>query len=238
MEPHSGIEFTLVPAGRFTMGSPPGEPGREPQEVPHEVVISRAFYLGTFEVTQQQWERVMGSNPSWFRSCGPECPVERVSWYDVQSFIARLGALSAHRFRLPTEAEWEYACRAGTTTPFNTGRNLSTAEANYDGEAPYDGAPRGLYRRSPIRVGRFAPNGFGLHDMHGNVWEWTQDWSCPYPAEAVTDPVGACPSGLKVIRGGSWYFDANSARSALRYTHRPQDSGFSLGFRLVRPVEG
>jgi formylglycine-generating enzyme required for sulfatase activity len=178
----------------------------------------------------------MGSNPSWFQRCGPRCPVERVSYLDVQRFIARLSHLGGQRFRLPTEAEWEYACRAGTTTPFSTGAQLTTAQANYDGEGPYAGARRGAFRRTPTAVGSFPPNPLGLHDMHGNVWEWTDDWHCPYPPGDAMDPKGSCVTGFKVIRGGSWYFDANSARCALRYTHRPQDSGFSLGFRLVHPA--
>ncbi len=233
-EPLTGMQFTLVPGGTFTMGSPPAEPGREPQERQHAVSLSRAFFLARHEVTQGQWRQVMGSNPSWFGACGPDCPVERVSWYQVQAFIGRFAALAQQRFRLPTEAEWEYACRAGTTTPFDTGTNLSTAQANYDGEGPYDGAPAGAFRHTTTPVGSFAPNAWGLYDMHGNVWEWTQDWHCPYPAGPVRDPVGSCQTAFKVIRGGSWYFDANSARCALRYTHRPQDLGFSVGFRLVR----
>ena len=235
-DPLTGLQFNLVPAGEFTMGSPAGELGRGAQETQHDVRISRPFYLGRYEVTQRQWQRVMHSNPSWFQQCGPECPVERVSWYQVQQFIGRLNRLSAQRFRLPTEAEWEFACRAGTKTPFNTGKNLTTSEANYDGEGPYDGFAPGLFRRSTVKVGSFSPNALGLYDMHGNVWEWTQDSYCAYPEGPVTDPQGNCPNPLKVIRGGSWYFDANSARCALRYTHRPQDLGFSLGFRLARPV--
>jgi len=236
-EPHARMTFALVPSGRFTMGGPVGELGREAQELPHEVAISRPFYMGIHEVTQQQWQQVMGSNPSWFRDCGSDCPVERVSWQQVQAFIARLNRLSSQRFRLPTEAEWEFACRAGTATPFSTGADLTTVQANYDGEGPYGSSPPGRFRRTTTAVGSFPPNAFGLHDMHGNVWEWTQDCHCPYRAGSVIDPVGACATDFKVIRGGSWYFDANSARCALRYTHRPQDSGFSLGFRVVRPMD-
>ena len=154
--------------------------------------ISRPFYLGITEVTQGQWAAGMGDHPSWFRGCGADCPVERVSWHQVQAFLGRLGKLSRHAFRLPTEAEWEYACRAGTTTPFHPGATLSTDQANFDGEGPYGDAARGRFRRSPTRVATFAPNRFGLHDMHGNVWEWTQDWHCPYPASSAKDPLGSC----------------------------------------------
>ena len=216
------------------MGSPPGERGREAEETAHSVTISRPFYLGATEVTQGQWERVMGSNPSHFRSCGPGCPVEEVSWYDVQAFIARLDSLTSRRFRLPTEAEWEYACRAGTTTPFSTGSDLTPEQANYDAEGSAHAASPVAFRRSPAPVASFAANAFGLFDLHGNVWEWTSDDHCPYPGGPVADPVANCSSEEKVIRGGSWYFDRDSARCALRYTHRPQDRGPSLGFRLAR----
>jgi len=234
VEPWSGIRFRLVPAGRFLMGSPPAEIGREPQEAQHEVVLSRPLYVGETEVTQGQWRRVMGTSPSWFRACGDDCPVERVTWYDAQAFAARLSRLAHRTVRLPTEAEWEHACRAGTTTPFSTGASIDTAQANYDGEGPYAGAPPGRFRRAPVPVRSFPPNAFGLYDLHGNVWEWTSDWLCPYPTGTVTDPRGAaCATDFKVIRGGSFYFDAASTRCALRYTHRPEDRGFSLGLRVV-----
>jgi formylglycine-generating enzyme required for sulfatase activity len=159
-----------------------------------------------------------------------------VSWFDVQRFLVRLSGLSGHRLRLPTEAEWEYACRAGTSGAFSTGAALSAEQANYDGRYPLPGGPAGRYRGAPVPVRSFAPNALGLYDMHGNVWEWCQDEFCPYPAGPAVDPVGRCGATLRVIRGGSWAFDADSARCALRYTHRPQDSGYSLGFRLVRPL--
>lgn len=233
----TSMVFVRIPAGRFPMGSPPEEPGHQANERRHEVILSRSFYLGAYEVTQGQWRQVMGSNPSQFPSCGPDCPVETVSYYDVQRFIRRLEALSSKAFRLPTEAEWEYSCRAGTTTPFNTGANLTSDQANYDARYPYPGFPPGVYRAHPTPVGSFAPNAWGLYDMHGNVWEWTADDNCPYPPGPVRDPVGRCGAPKKIIRGGSWYFNADSARCALRYTHRPQDSGFSLGFRLVHPLD-
>jgi sulfatase modifying factor 1 len=156
-----------------------------------------------------------------------------VNFQEVQVFLRRLNAQAAGGFRLPTEAEWEYACRAGTTTPFSTGMNLTTDEANVHGSYPYaDGKP-GVYRGGPTPVGSFAPNAWGLFDMHGNVWEWCQDWHCPYGG-SVTDPLGQCPSNLRVLRGGSWAFGADSARCALRYTHAPGDRGPSLGFRVAR----
>jgi formylglycine-generating enzyme required for sulfatase activity len=233
VEPVTGMEFVRVPAGRFLMGSPPGEPDREEQERPHQVTITRAFHLGRYEVTQRQWRAVMVTDPSWF--AGDGLPVERVTWNDVRRFLERLEARSAgSRFRLPTEAEWEYACRAGGTAAYHTGDALSLAQANILPPAGAGGA-----RGRTARVGSYPPNAWGLFDMHGNVWEWTADEHCPYAEGAATDPLGRCGAALKVIRGGSWYFGADSARCALRYTHRPQDRGFSLGFRVVRePSDG
>jgi formylglycine-generating enzyme required for sulfatase activity len=239
VEPVTGLALVEIPAGRFVMGSPPSEPGRNADEVPHTVTIGRPFLLGRHEVTQHEWRVLMNTSPSAHGGCD-ECPVERVDSFDVQAFLDALNrtavrsenpVLRRARFRLPTEAEWEYACRAGTTTPFSTGRNLTTAQANYNGRFPYPTFAPGQYRGHPTAVESFAPNAWGLYDMHGNVWEWTSDGYGPYGA---AQPGGA--DTKKVIRGGSWYFDANSARCALRYTHRPQDRGFSLGFRVAADV--
>lgn len=227
----AGIEFIRVPAGSFTMGSPESESGREPQETPHLVHLTRAFYLGKYEVTQAQWTRVMGTNPSEFADC-PSCPVERVSLRDVDDFIRRLNEQGGPGYRLPTEAEWEYACRAGGTEPFGHSASLSSRDANIDGAYPYN-APKGGSRNRTTSAGYFAANDWGFFDMSGNVWEWTADRHCAYPAGEVTDPIGSCENDYHVIRGGSWKFDGNSARCGLRYTHRPQDLGPSLGFRLA-----
>ncbi|MFZ0429583.1 MAG: formylglycine-generating enzyme family protein [Acidobacteriota bacterium] len=236
-EPVTGIEFLYVPPGSFRMGSEREVPGRQADETAHEVTLTRGFYLGKYEVTQQQWITVMEHNPSQFQDCGLRCPVETVSYLKIREFIDRLQVRSpGNRFRLPTEAEWEFACRAGTDTAFSTGNHLSTDQANFDGRFPYADQPPGTYLGSPSPVGSYPPNPWGFYDLHGNVWEWCADWYAPYPAGALTDPGGPAQGELHVIRGGSWYFDANSARSALRYTHRPQDDGFSLGFRLVREV--
>ena len=228
----SGIELVLLPADRYTMGSPLDTKGREPQEVLHEVTLRRPFYLGRTEVTQQQWQQVMGTNPSHFAAC-PRCPVERVTFDDVAAFVDRLNHAGGPRYRLPTEAEWEYACRAGGSAPFGHQSSLGTGDANIDGRFPYD-EPVTAESTGTTEVGRFPANPWGLFDMSGNVWEWVADEHCPYPQTGVTDPIGACGSPYRVIRGGSWKFDGNSARCALRYTHRPQDRGYSLGFRLAR----
>jgi formylglycine-generating enzyme required for sulfatase activity len=224
------MAFVEIPAGTFVMGSPALEPGREAQERQHSVTISRAFWLGAYEVTQAEWRRVMGVDPSHFASPGGSLPVESVTWHDVHTFLDRLTARSpGHTFRLPTEAEWEYACRAGSTSAYNIGSTLTRTDANISPSADMPIEARG----QTMNVGSFRPNAWGLYDMHGNVWEWTDDDRCPYPDGPVTDPRGACGGPVKVIRGGSWYFAADSARCALRYTHRPEDKGFSLGFRAV-----
>jgi len=212
--------------------------------VMHDVEITRPFLMGQHEVTQHDWRIVMGTAPSHFSACGPRCPVENVSFDEVQQFLAKLNAHVAPpqskapslRYRLPTEAEWEYACRARTTGPFSTGENLTTAQANYNGRFPYASfLPPGEFRQKTTPVGSFPLNPWGLADMHGNVWEWTADWYGPYgeTSSSNIDPRGPARGEKRVIRGGSWYFDANSARCGLRYTHAPQDKGFSLGFRVA-----
>jgi len=239
-EPITGMPMVELPAGRFTMGSASSEAGRNPDETIHDVELTKPFLLGRYEVTQEAWRMVMGTTPSHFSSCGPRCPVENVTFHDVEQFLARLNereaaATNALRYRLPSEAEWEYACRAGTTGPFSTGENLTTDQANYNGRFPYASFAAGAFRQRPMPVGSFPSNRWGLADMHGNVWEWTADWYGPYPEgdRANVDPHGPERGQKRAIRGGSWYFDANSARCALRYTHAPQDRGFSLGFRLA-----
>ena len=220
-----GMEFAWVPAGIFKMGSPEGEAGRDGDEVQHGVRISQAFWLGKYEVTQREWEAVMGSNPSHFKSCGARCPVERVSWNDVQEFIRRLNEResgSGNEYRLPTEAEWEYAARAGTT---------GARHGELDSIAWYDGNSGGTHR-----VGQKRANGWGLHDMLGNVWEWTADWYGDYPSGLVTDPRGPSTGSDRVFRGGSWF--AWNVRSANRLYDSPGFRGYDdiagVGFRLVR----
>ncbi len=239
-----GEMFIELPAGRFTMGSAGSELGRNADETLHDVTITKPFLLARHEVSQQEWRTVMGTTPSTFGNCGPRCPVESVTYEEVLRFLQKLNEKSrlaatpdapALRYRLPTEAEWEYACRAGTTGPFSTGEHLTTADANYNGKFPYASASIGENRQRPVPVGSFSLNPWGLADMHGNVWEWTSDWYAPYQESESDniDPHGPLAGETRVIRGGSWYFDANSARCALRYTHAPTDKGFSLGFRLA-----
>lgn len=231
-DPVTEQRFRLLGPATFTMGTPGDEPLREMQERQHPVQITRAYYIAETEVTQALWTRVMGENPSEFAACGPACPVERVNLFDVERFIARLNAGGPRRYRLPTEAEWELACRGQSDLPFGNRRGLSSYDANINGHYPYQ-APLGPHRRTTTPAGHFEPNWAGLYDMSGNVWEWTADEYCPYPDGASIDPLLVCQSDRHVIRGGSWAFDGGSARCGVRYTHRPQDSGHSLGFRLA-----
>jgi formylglycine-generating enzyme required for sulfatase activity len=227
------MEFVRIEPGSFDMGTPLDEPMREPQEVLHRITLTRPFHLGRFEVTQAQWEAVLGENPSQFQDCGDDCPVENVSYLEIEKFLGAFESLSGERFRLPTEAEWEYACRAGGTSIFGIGDRITSEAANFDGSDPYPGTAVGPYLIRPTPVGSFPPNAWGLHDMNGNLWEWTEDDHCPYAEGPAVDPLARCGSELRVIRGGSWYYGPDSARCGLRYTHRPVDDGPSLGFRLV-----
>ena len=228
-----GIKFVLIPAGTFMMGSPVDEPARKQDELQHKVTLSKPFYLQTTEITQGQWKRIMGNNPSAFKNCGDDCPVSMVSWFDTQEFIKKLNEMEkTNKYRLPTEAEWEYACRAGTSTTFFTGKCISADQANFDGNHPLPGCPKGQYRETPLRVASFSPNAWGLYDMHGSLWEWCQDWFDNYPAEAVIDPKGPASGDAKVVRGGSWNHFAMFMRSAFRGAEVP-DGEHCIGFRLV-----
>ena len=216
------MEFVRVPAGEFLMGSTSEEAHSREQPVTR-VRISRAFELGKHEVTQADWEAVMGSNPSSFDECGGDCPVENVSWDDVQEFIGRLNALEGEaRYRLPTEAEWEYAARAGTSGDRYAG--------DLDAIAWYSENSGG----STHAVGQKAPNAFRLHDMLGNVFEWVQDRYGGYPGGSLTDPRGPGSGGYRVVRGGSWYFNAGACRASTRYELEFGYRDYALGFRLLR----
>jgi formylglycine-generating enzyme required for sulfatase activity len=203
------LEFAHIPAGSFMMGSPEDEQGRRVDERQHKVTLTKDFYIQKTEVTQAQWKAVMGNNPSTFKGCD-DCPVETISWNDAQEFIKRLNKLDGRgrKYRLPTEAEWEYAARAGTTTPFAFGKCLSTDEANYNGNYPLKGCPEGEYRQKTIPVASLKPNAWGLYDMHGNVWEWCEDWYGDYPTKPVVDPKGPERGSARVLRGGGWILDA------------------------------
>jgi formylglycine-generating enzyme required for sulfatase activity len=236
-EPTTGLAFVLIPAGEFTMGSPASEPGHQADERLHRVRLSTPFYLSTHEVTRRQWDALMSSTSPVAADPPADTPIVNVNWFEARRFIDRLNDTGQGRFRLPTEAEWEYACRAGTRSAYAFGETLSTDQANYNGRFPLPGQPAGQDRGALTRVGSFSPNAWGLYDMHGNVWEWTEDPYCDYAGDGV-DPSPTFAGPLKVIRGGSWRFNADSARSALRYTHPPADRGDSVGFRVVLHTAG
>jgi formylglycine-generating enzyme required for sulfatase activity len=229
------FDFVLIQPGTFLMGSPPDEPERYDDEKQHRVTIARPFYMQATEVTQGQWRAVMGSNPSSFSDCGDDCPVDQVSWEDAQQFIRKVNEITGKNHRLPTEAEWEYAARAGTTTPFYTGTCLGTNRANYNGEYPLPGCANGEYRKKTLPVGSFSPNPWGLYDMHGNVGEWCQDWYGEYPSQAVTDPAGPTSGSARVLRGGGWRSFGRLCRAASRFQAAPSLRIANDGFRLVRP---
>ena len=229
------------------MGSPSSEPMHENDEAPHEVSIvivnldiykgtysssSRNYYMGKYEVTQAQWQAIMGNNPS-FRTDSPSCPVENVSWSDIQAFIQRVKDKTGKTYRLPTEAEWEYACRAGSAMSFSTGSCLDGSQANYDASKPYKNCTKGASEGQTIAVGSFSPNDFGLHDMHGNVSEWCADWYGAYGKNSEANPKGANSGKYRVIRGGSATDEAAKCRSAARSNSSPNKRYNSVGFRLV-----
>jgi formylglycine-generating enzyme required for sulfatase activity len=218
------------------MGSPDTEPDRHSDEGPQRRVTLRAFQLGQTEVTQGLWQAVVGSNPSRFKACGRDCPVEQVSWDDAQTFIQRLNQLTGQRFRLPSEAEWEYAARAGTMTAYPWGSQASRDHANYGQEQCCGGLAQGRDRWvETAPVAQFPANAFGLFDLHGNVAEWVQDCGGPYhwaPNDGGAVDAPSCSS--RVLRGGSWVNRSLVLRSALRSGGAPVEREWSTGFRIAR----
>ena len=233
-----GMEFVYIPPGTFVMGSPPKEYGHDLTERQHVVVFTKGFYMQTTEVTQGEWKAIMGSNPSYFLNCGDDCPVENVSWYDAQEFIERLNEREGTtRYRLPTEAEWEYACRAGTETPFANGGTITKETLFVNPSLGQMGWYYSNSEEATHSVAQKRPNAWGLYDMHGNVWEWCQDWMAQYPFEVSTNPKGP-PSGLsRVRRGGSWQEYPVFCRSAYRGSSHPKTKSPSIGFRLVMDLK-
>ncbi|MGD0091475.1 MAG: SUMF1/EgtB/PvdO family nonheme iron enzyme [Planctomycetota bacterium] len=249
------IGMILLPAGEYVMGSPHSEEFREKEEYPHYVRLARPFYIAVTPVTQAQWLAVTGENASKFKGAADshQRPAERVSWDDVQKkFLPKLAPLAspAWEFRLPTEAEWEYACRAGTETPFCFGQSISMAKLNCKADRTSGNDWKWLYSQdliNPLKerqetspVGAYAPNAWGLYDMHGNVWEWCADWYDPafYQNEHQVDPLCAVPGDGRVLRGGSWNYSARYCRAACRYHNAPDSRNFSIGFRIVCAMTG
>jgi sulfatase modifying factor 1 len=227
-----GMEFAWVPAGTFLMGSPETEKEREKNETQHRVMLTKGLYLGAHPVTQASWRETMGNNPSNHQ--GDDLPVEQVSWDDCQAFLQKLSERDGHAYRLLTEAKWEYACRAGTTTPFSFGETISTNQANYDGNYPYGKGKTGVFRTKTTAVNIFPANAWGLYDMHGNVFEWCADWFGEYPQGDVTDPHGPEAAEMRVLRGGGFLNLASDVRSAYRVGYVPSNRDSTVGFRAVR----
>lgn len=231
----SGLDFIAIEPGCFLMGSPITELERVDDEIQHKVCITKPYLLGKHEITQGLWEAIMGSNPSHFEKCGARCPIENVSWDDVQVFIEKLNKKTGLKFRLPTEAEWEFAARAGTTTAFSFGDNINTSQVNYDGDHPYKGKQIGRDRKTPVAVGSLPANPWGFHEIHGNVWEFVQDWHNInyYKNSPVNNPKGPSDGSFRIRRGGSWRFGARFCRSAYRGRFRTNSESQLLGFRLA-----
>jgi formylglycine-generating enzyme required for sulfatase activity len=246
-----GMKLVRIPAGKFTMGSPASESGRRPEERQHDVEITRHFFLGAYLVTQTQYAKVAGGNPSHFCGTGlrresvkglitADFPVEYVSWEEAAAFCKKLSALPAEKaatrhYRLPTEAEWEYACRAGTTTPFHFGRSASSKQANFNGLSPYGGAEKGIALNRPCKVGSYKANAWGLFDMHGNVWQFCGDWydRAYYQVSPKKDPQGPNTGTTKILRGGAFGYTGDWCRAAFRLGEGPTRRWDHVGFRVA-----
>jgi formylglycine-generating enzyme required for sulfatase activity len=231
-----GMKFVYIAPGTFTMGSPTDEQGRYISETQHQVTLTQGYYIQSTEVTQGQWEAVMGSNLSHFGSCGSDCPVEKVSWDDAQEFINKLNLIGEGMYMLPTEAQWEYAARARSSSAFANGKITETGsgyDPNLDVMAWYS------YNSDSKthQVAQKTPNAFGLYDMHGNVYEWCQDWYASYNLGPVTDPEGPPSGSYRVKRGGGWYYYARTCRSAHRLSTGPSFRSRHIGLRLVRQAD-
>jgi formylglycine-generating enzyme required for sulfatase activity len=224
-----GMKFVWIPPGTFMMGSPKQEKEREANEIQHKVTLTKGFYVGVYAVTQEQWKEVMGYNPSGFKG-EKNLPVDTVSWDDCQEFVKKLREADKKAYRLPTESEWEFCCRAGTKTPFHFGDTISTDQSNFNGNCTYGDGKKGVYREKTTPVGSFAANAWELHDMHGNVFQWCQDWLGDYPQKDVVDPTGPEKGELRVVRGGSW--NAPPCRSACRGGDGPDSHRHVFGCRL------
>jgi formylglycine-generating enzyme required for sulfatase activity len=242
------LEMVAIPGGTFMMGAPENEKDSFDYERPQHQVTVQPFFMGRYPVTQAQWRAVaalpqvnkeLDPNPSRFK--GDDRPVEQISWYDALEFCARLNFrinfTAGRDYRLPSEAEWEYACRAGTTTPFYFGETITTDLANYRRNSTYGNGPRGEYRKETTTVGSFPPNAFGFYDMHGNVWEWCGDtWHDNYQGAPKDGSAWINDNDDRIVRGGSWFRNPESGRSAARDSLDRAvhvDLGYAVGFRVV-----
>ncbi len=228
------IDMVAIPEGKFQMGTPDSEPNRQSNESPQHQVTVPSFYLAKYPITQAQYKAIMAQNPSHFQ--GSDLPVEMVSWNNAVEFCQKLAQNTKQAYRLPSEAEWEYACRAGTTTPFHFGDTITTDLANYNGDYTYGNGPKGEFRQKTTPVGSFPPNAWGLYDMHGNVWEWCQDvWHGNYdnaPTDGTAWETGGNPN-IRVLRGGSWGNFPRNCRSGQRRGNDWGDRYYNYGFRVA-----
>ncbi|MCG6974342.1 MAG: formylglycine-generating enzyme family protein [Desulfobacterales bacterium] len=235
-----GMTFVLLSPGTFTMGSPPSEPFRGNSEIQHQVTISKLFYMQATEVTVKQWQSIMGKRMLTFQKNLDNMPVTRVSWYDCMKFIQKLNRLGQGTYRLPTEAEWEYAARAGTSTAYSWGDTIDCDKAMYANNSLKDNKcqryikSKGLQIDQPAPGKSYAPNPWGLYDMPGNVWEWCRDRYGAYKKSPVTDPTGPESGSMRIRRGGSWFKYGHYCRSANRNYGNPATRYRTTGFRLVR----
>ncbi len=221
-----------IKPGDFLMGSPDDEPYRYDYETQHEVTLSKGFWIADSTCTQGTWQSIMNSNPS--KNIGAQNPIENISWHDCDKFIIKLNSLFKKlSFALPTEAQWEYACRAGTQTPFSFGINILPNQVNYNGEHPYLGQEKQLYRKKTIAIKSLPANQWGLFEMHGNVWEWCNDWFDNHPKGGIIDPVGPSEGSYKILRGGSAFSGAADCRSAARIKFHPDNNYYRHGFRII-----
>ena len=230
------LRMVKIPAGEFRMGSPPTEAMRESQEGPQRSIQMPGFYIGAFAVTQGQYQAVVGNNPSYFTEDGANRPVEQVSWLDAEAFCQQLSELTGRVYRLPSEAEWEYACRAGTSTPFCFGDQVTTETVNFFADFTISDNPDENYRNTSVDADSFWPNAFGLYNMHGNIYEWCAD---DYHDSYSGAPIDASPwvspdaAASKVMRGGSWFSDTQYCRSAARDRNTRTSRSNSFGFRVI-----
>lgn len=237
--PGTGIGMAFINAGSFVMGSPETEDPREKDEKQHRVMISRDFWMAVHELTQADYALFMSTNPSRF--IGMELPVESVSWEEAAEFCEKLNRREqeagrvpeGYCYRLPTESEWEYACRAGTLTAFSFGNGLSSLEANFDGTYPCGKAEKAVFREKTLAPGRFSRNAWHIYDMHGNVWEWCLDWYWDYPGKPAMDPKGPPSGSYRVIRGGGYFDGGRNCRSAERLGKFPKERCSNVGFRVA-----
>ena len=238
------LEMVYIPGGTFVMGAAKGEKEANNNEYPQREASVPAFWMGKYVVTQAQWKAVMGPKAITLQTISaagtahcikkPLQPIENIFWTDAVAFCQKLARRTGRSYQLPSNAQWEYACRAGSQTPFHFGETLTPALANYNGNYSYGKGPKGLYRETTTEVGSFAPNAFGLYDMHGNVWEWCLDgWQTPGKGRPLDEAIRCLSSQKKALRGGSWFYLPSNCRSAYRLTYPFHNRTDDVGFRVI-----